>query len=247
MTGEPVPGGLQPGDPFETVLLGCLVHDLLRFWRADGSAELVRIPHPVPMVCGLLARTFPEPGRYREVGLYEPHKKVLMLHGRLHAAANDTRMERGATVTAEPLKLDAEASVMNVRLCEEPAIDMALWVRAIRTYEHAIRLAIRRGEGVVVETGGWAAVRTPYVSTCAAKGPAGWVTHLEAEPAPNGKLWPEPHGNRTTFSVPFDEPTLGTESKLGLVGPLLGEAITQWARSPFDVVLTFVRAPDGAP
>ena len=62
----------EPVDQPETVLLGCLVEEHLRLWRADGRAECVRLRDPADLRAllarGRAPRTPLATRRFREVG-----------------------------------------------------------------------------------------------------------------------------------------------------------------------------------
>ena len=224
---------LRPGTELETVLLGSLCGDILRIWRGGGQAEGRQLELPAVVAGalgrGVLARTSPEPNRFREVGLLDAQKDVLILLGRGHAKPGADHVSAGAqTVSAQP--------------APTPPPDQASWTTWGRWLGGVVLDAAGRGEYVVVETGGWDAVNEPYVLLGVFPGQAEkWFSRVEAAPAPTGLPWTAPADGRIGSSVS----ALATPETVSVAGLLAIQAIGMWARTPLDVVVTFGHHPDG--
>ncbi|HVM53773.1 MAG TPA: hypothetical protein VM262_11295 [Acidimicrobiales bacterium] len=223
---------VEAGSVLETVLVGPFVHGLLRIWRADGTAELLEVSEPAvvgeAVGVGRLARTSPEPSRFREVALFDAASGTLLL------------MERPRREGAAAGGGDVEAGGVQVatRPAEEPPVDTALWRAAADVIGAAVASAVARGEFVVVEPGGWEPGSEPYALAIVVPGDDGApVSHVEAVPTPAGDLWP------AEVRGPLRAPA--TASSVSVTGLLLGQAVAAWARSPFNVVLTFGTNPHG--
>ena len=224
---------LTPGTELETVLLGSLTGDVLRIWRSDGQAECrqVRQPELVRKTLGrgLLARTSPEANRFREVGLLDAKKDVLILLGRGQVQSGADQVTTGA-------------ETLQARPCRTPSPDPATWTAWGRWLGHLLLAAAGRGEFLVVETGGWDAVNEPYVLMGVFPDAAGtWLSQVEAVPAPADPPWTAPVEGRTGSSISAP----ANRENVSVAGLLAIQAIGMWAASPYDVVLTFGHHPMG--
>lgn len=219
-----------PGSTLETVLLGPCIDGVLRLWRGDGAAELREVDDTevvrASLAVGRLARTSPEPTRFREVAMLDAATGTLVL------------LERPRGEGAAPGSVQAGGAPVGTRPCDEPSSTEAMWRAAADGISAAVVAAVGRGEFVVVEPGGWAPGSEPYALAIVVPGDDGTpMSHLEAVPTPTGGLWPE------VARGPLRAPA--TRSSLAVVGLLLGQAVEGWARSPFDIVLTFGTNPAG--
>ena len=200
----------------ETVVLGCLVKEHLRIWRADGRAETVRLLHPSALreflARGLAPRAPLEAERFREIGRLDGAGMLLI--GRRPFA---------------------------IEVCDEPPASDALWEAAAEVFQAAAADAIARGEFLVVEPGGWTAKAERYALAGATRTPGEWLLRVEAAPAPRAPSWPEPPEGQAGWGVAAPaEP-----AALAALGSLLADAVSMWAMSPLDVTLTFGAQPDG--
>lgn len=212
----------------ETVLVGPCIDGWLRVWRADGVAALLEVDDAEVvrswLGVGRLARTSPEPTRFREVAMFDAATETLLLMAR----------PRGESATT----VQAPGAQLHTRACAEPPADAARWRAAADGIRDAVVAAVGRGEFVVIEPGGWEPGTEPYALAIVVPGEDGTpMSHLEAVPTPTGGLWPE------VARGPLRSPA--TASSLAVVGLLLGQAVEAWARSPFDTVLTFGTNPSG--
>jgi hypothetical protein len=205
----------EPVDHPETVLLGCLVEEHLRLWRADGRAECVRLRNPADLRAllarGRAPRTPLAARRFREIGRLE--RSVLLIGHR----------------------------PFEVEVCEDPPASDALWSAAAEVFQAAAADAIARGEFLVVEPGGWKPKSERYALAGATRTPGEWLLRVEAVPAPRAPSWPEPPEGESGWGVAAPaEP-----AALAALGSLLADAVSMWAMSPLDVTLTFGTQPDG--
>jgi hypothetical protein len=206
----------ETGKRSESVLLGCLINEHLRFWRSDGRAEVVRVLHPselrASLAHGVAPRTSLKPGRFREAGRLD---------------------------TAGVLRIAKQE--FTVEVVEEPPVSEALWDAAAEVLQDAAADAITRGEYLVVEPGGWETAAEPYAQAGARKSDDEWSLYVEALPAPRAASWPDPLEGQSGWGVaaPAEPETFAA------LGDLLSDAVATWALSPLDVVLTFGKQPDG--
>jgi hypothetical protein len=188
----------------------------LRLWKSDGRAACVRPLHPSAL------RAFLARGLAPRTSLGPGRFREF---GRLDPA--------GVLVVGK--------RPFAVEICEEPAVSDALWAAAAEVFQDAAADAIARGEHLVIEPGGWEKTCPIFALAGAKKTPGEWFLHIEAVPAPRAPSWPEPPEGQAGWGVAAPaEP-----EALAALGALLRDAVSMWARSPLDVVLTFGKQPDG--
>jgi hypothetical protein len=205
------------GGESETVLLGCLIKEHLRLWRSDGRAACVGPLHP-SAIQELLGR-----GRAPRTSL-EPGR-----------AREFGRLDRAGVLVVGNRPFAVEIG-------SDPEVSEALWTAASEVVRDAAGAAIARGELLVIEPGGWEPAAEKYAACGARKAPTGeWSLYVEASPAPTGPSWPAAAAGASGWGVtaPADAEALAA------LGDLLAEAVSMWARSPLDVVLTFGKLSDG--
>ena len=224
--------GAEPlvGATLETVLLGPLLDGRLRYWLADGAAQLAAVDDEARlrrlMARGALARTGPEPGRFREVALLHSDSRTLHVVERLRPAD-----QHGATAAGTQFSLSAADEIL-------PATD--LWRTAADWWRDAFLSATARGEFIVIEPGGWAPGSEPFVLAIVRRAADGtWQSYLEAAPVPPGPLWPASTGPGSTIHAPM------SAQNLGVSGLLIADAVRGWVATPLDTVITFGTNPDG--
>ena len=215
----------------ETVVLGTLCQGMLGLWQGSGAHEVVEVGD-VDLVDGLLgvgrlARTSPEPQRYREVAMLEPGAGTLLLMDR--PRPGDLGTAHGA------------AKAVTVRRITTPDADDDAWSEVGRRWTDALRHAAGRGELIVVEPGGWEGGSERYALGAVMPGDdgGGWVSHVEASPAPAGGVWGAT-GEGTTRRAPV------TPGAIDVAGVFLADAVRAWAPSPWSLAVTYVTAPWGA-
>jgi hypothetical protein len=227
---------LQVGSTLETVLISPVYAGRIRVWRGDGTSETRGVGVEAEDIIdaigqGMIARTSPQPNSFREVGLLDAAHNVLILPGRQAA----TQAIAAASISGASLAV-APASAPDP--LDVPAwMDWATWLNPVAI------AAAKRGEFVVVEKGGWDSGKPPYTALRFFKqGPEGrWMSGIEAEPAPTGEPWPGNPGpeQRSRVEAP------ASPDAVRVAGLLAVQAVSLWALTPLDVVLTFVRNPDG--
>lgn len=109
----------------------------------------------------------------------------------------------------------------------------------------AAKAASARGEFLVVEPGGWESSESHFALFILAQDEATGtlLSHVESVPAPRSGIAPwdavQSGLPGATISAPARLDTVG------VVGFALAVAASEWARSPWDLVLTYGRAPAG--
>jgi hypothetical protein len=219
---------VQQDDVLETVILGAFLDGVLRIWRNDGRPECRRVVDrqflSKVLAKGFLARTSPEPNRFREVALLDERTSTLMLMERPISTGQDVSVGGMSIVT---------------ELCDLPSCDTTDWVEWGRWLGTVIVSAVERREFVVVERGGWEDTAEPRVLAgvlSAEDGEA--VACIEAVPAPTTPPWAT-EGDTAGGSI---SASANAES-LSVAGILAAQAVALWVRSPLEVVLTFAVAP----
>jgi hypothetical protein len=231
---EPNPfAEVEPGDELETVLLSGFSGRYLRFWHGDNRPETVEVVDPSPLESllwrGVLARTSPEPGRFREVALLNAPARQLVLLER-------PRRQEGQEETVNA----GVSAVLSFTPCGEPEPSPPMWREAGHWLCGIVTQAAARGEFVVVDQGGWEPGTEPYALFCVLHQPDGeFVSHVEASPAPVSELWPPPTHPGTSLDAPAHP------DNVSAAGLLLADAASTWARTPLDIVLTFGASPAG--
>ena len=132
-----------------------------------------------------------------------------------------------------------------VEACADPPASEAMWAAAAEVFNDAAASAIARGECVVAEPGG----RSPtdasepevFAAAGARRAPGDWSVYVEAVPAPRRPSWPEPPAGQAGWGVAAP----AEAESISMVGELVAEAVSMWAASPLDVVLTYEKQADG--
>ena len=225
--------GVAPGDNLDPVLLGGFSGRCLRFWHGDGRPETVEVDDPSPLGSllwrGVLARTSPEPRRFREVALLnEPAHQIILLERPIQ------REGQGETVGA------VARATLSFTPSEAPQPSPEMWDEAGHWLCSVVTEAAARGEFVVVDRGGWEPGTEPYALFCViAQSDGSLTSHLEAAPPPASSMWPPPTGSGSSLDAPARMDTVS------VAGILLASAASTWAGTPLDVVLTFGASPTG--
>ena len=217
------------GATLDTVLLGPLLESRLRYWAPDGTPHLVTVDDAAAFgeltARGLLARTSPEPGRFREVALRDAWAATLYL------------VERPVGRPEQPITASGAQFVFSEAVATSGE---DLWRAAADWWRDAYQQAARRGEFLVIEPGGWEAGSEPYVLALVGRGDdGGWASILEAAPAPVGSMWPPTREPGATIRAPLSAETLAVS------GLLIADAVRTWVSTPFDTVITYGVNPVG--
>jgi|tagenome__1003787_1003787.scaffolds.fasta_scaffold20987407_7 hypothetical protein len=199
----------------ESVLLGCLLNEHLRLWCANGKTACVRVLDPDDIAAAIAHGIAP---------------RTSLQPGRFR--------EAGRYDPAGALRITEE---FPVEVAKEPRKSKALWAAATAMFQDAAVAAIARGEFLVLEPGGWESTTEPYARAGARRVEDEWTLYAEALPSPTASSWPEPRPGQAGWGVaaPAEPETLAA------LGGLLTDAVAAWAKSPFDVALTFGKSPDG--
>jgi hypothetical protein len=202
-------------DQPESVLLGCLLGEHLRVWRSNGRPACLIVADPDELRAALARGVAP---------------RTSLQPGRFR--------EAGRLAPSGVLRINHELAV---EVAKEPRRSKALWATATTMLQAAAAAAIERGEFLVVEPGGWDTTTEPYVRAGARRIEDEWTLYAEALPSPTASSWPEPREGHAGWglSAPAEPDTLAA------LGGLLADAAQAWARTPFDMMLTFGKSPDG--
>jgi len=216
------------GDVGRIAMLSPVVDGEIGIWTDQGYT-LWRVDEPEKLAAamgkGAVARTGVEPNRFREVGM-------LMESGILLLPA---RMKRDQKPT--------EARSFGLSRVPRPEDSQQRWNEFARWLGTAALSAARRGEFLVVENGGWDHQPHPYALFMCMKSDEIWVSHLEVSPSPNpGTLpWASPPDNPAVATAT----ATATEPVVAVAGHVLAGAISEWARSPLRLAVTYGPNPDG--
>jgi hypothetical protein len=220
--------GLEPGEQLETAMLSPVVDGHVRTWTVQGERVWRAVAPDLlagALGRGFVARTEVEPGRFREVGMLSESGSLLlpsrMMQGQESAG--------GALFALEPVDRELDA--------DRAWADFAAWLRLVAL------AAVARGDFLVVETGGWDHQPVPYALFVCVERDGSWLSHLEASPPPLAGTppWPSPAPDREGATVT----ALASESAVGVAGYALTAAVSEWARSPLDLAITYGRSPGG--
>jgi hypothetical protein len=221
---------LAPGTMMSTVILSPVIDGLLRTWENDRP-ETWRVEDPSGLTAELgrggVARAPVESDRFREVGMLSVSgdRGVLMI---------PARYQKDDSVSGTGFEL---SRVKTTPVTDNPWNDLQPWLRLV-TFS-----AAERGDVVLLERGGWDAPRQPYALFVVRQSDRGWVTHLEAAPAPalGQPPWPSPPPQLegAKLSAP------ATRTSVAAAAVAMVMAAQEWAASPLDVGVTFAKAPDG--
>jgi len=212
-----MPKASKPNEQPESVLLGCLLNEHLRVWRSNGRAACVHVQDPPELRASLASGVA---------------ARTSLQPGRFR--------EAGRLDPSGALRIATHA--FTVEITREPRKSKALWTATAAMLQDVAAAAIARGEFLVVEPGGWDTSAEPYARAGARKVEDEWTLYAEALPSPTAPSWPEPLEGQAGWGVsaPAEPDTFAA------LGGLLADAAQGWARTPFDLVLTFGKSPDGA-
>lgn len=219
---------LNPGDSAIVAMLSPCVGGLVRTWTDSGPGRLWSVTDAdylrAVQGTGTLARTVREEHRFREVALLSEGTGTLMLQPRYPSAAEDDSLQfEGALIRLEPAGNTSDSVDDDMRSLLAEAINHGL----------------ANGEFLAVEKGGWEAPSEPFCLFAVIPNDDGFVSIIEAGPAPSdSEIW-GPHivaGQASTaLSAHADRDTID-------VAPIIMlEAIASWGLEPWDLALTFGR------
>lgn len=217
---------ISPGGTLTVTLLSPMVGGYLRTWTGE-TERLWRVEDPTEMAaylaCGRIARTDLGEGQFREVGLLDPDRGILVLAARRQA-------DDGLPGTFFQLHAVSEPDV----LMDDAVSDL----RAL--LELGVRSALAEHGSLVVGLGGWDVPQTPWVHTFAHPASTRELV-VQTNPHPEGaEFWDAYRREDTEVTgvvVDRDDEGLAAAVILAI------DAISTWDVGPWDLVLTFVRPP----
>jgi hypothetical protein len=230
------PGVPEVGDEFETVLVGYPAGNVLPVWGSGSEATYWRVPEAEGLIgllgMGSVSRSEAVPSRYREAGFFNREHGTLMLAGRYRDADGNVV---GSTLTLTPMAAgDARAF----------AGDVGEWA-LFQNLGDIVFAAVRRGEFVAIETGGWEIPDAPYVLMLAMhdEGP-NWQSDVETAPVPRDvPLWRDqlqpPEDKAQVMRAPANIDNFKAAPHLARL------AVEHWNLSPLELGLSFGPAPAG--
>lgn len=238
----------------ESVEIGPVVGGLVTLWDTLGST-LWHVEDDTlrqRLGQGLVARTLVEPDRYREVGLVPVDARddltattTLLLPARY--GHSSTASDSALTISDSELTM--EATEVGLSRCgPDQLTDPDGWPALADWLGQVCVSAVQRGEAVLLERGATTHQPWPYTLFAAVSSPEGWLSHLEAAPAPppDVQWWDqasrhvEPDG---TEQASLDAPA--NLSTVGLAGMLMAMAASCWIDDPLEVAVTYTAAPHG--
>jgi hypothetical protein len=219
---------LKVGDTLSTAQLSLCAGGLIRTWTEDGPPRLWSIPDGQRLRsvqgAGAIARTLRADRRFRDIALLSADTATMFIPERPPPGGADASVEfKSYPFTLEPASAPANSTIEDVL--------------AILT--QAVRHCVSSDEFLVVEKGGWDALREPYCLFALA--PQGdLVTNvIMTAPTPRGSSVWEPYivdgQHDTTLTA------TATSDTIGIAPRIMFEAIATWGLAPWDLALTFAK------
>ncbi len=227
---EPV-APVAAGDVLHTVLVGVPIGDYLPLWQREGQEDTVtfwRMSDPdavrARLGTGVESRSAVDTGRYREAAMFSPERQMLFLMDRFR---DDSGTLGG---TSEQLFPATEEEAY------QAADDKAL--SGLYSWLGEVMLAaVRRGEFVAVESGGWDVPVNPVVLVMLRNDGRNWHSVVETSPVPVGApVWRDQQpveGSSQILASPATDQTLRAS------GLLTRFAINTWSMHPFQLGISF--------
>jgi hypothetical protein len=218
---------VEAGDALHTVLVGLPLAGYLPLWQESGvtfwrmtDPEAVRARLGV----GVESRSEIDTRRYREGAMLSPSRGTLFLMDRHR---DETGHLGGTSTQLEPAtEEEAYAAVDDKALSE-----LYAWLGEV------VLAAVKRGEFVAVETGGWKVPLTPVVLVMLRTDGREWHSVVEASPVPVGApVWRDQQpveGDTQVLASPATDQTLRAS------GLLTRFAVSAWGAHPFQLGLSF--------
>lgn len=217
----------EPGDVLHTVLVGLPLAGYLPLWREDG-VTFWRMSDPdavrTRLGAGVESRSEIDSRRFREAAMFSQSRGTLFLMDRYR----DETGHLGGTSTqlTAATKDEAYAAVDDRALSE-----LYTWLGEV------VLSAVRRGEFVAVESGGWAVPMTPVMLAMLRTDGREWHSVVEASPVPEGApVWRDQQpveGNTQVLASP------ATDQTVRATGLLTRFAVAAWGAHPFQLGLSF--------
>ena len=216
-----------PGDVLHTVLVGLPVGAYLPLWQESG-VTFWRMTDPAKvrerLGAGTESRSEIDSRRYREAAMFSPERLTLFLMDRYR----DDSGHLGGTSTQLVPATEEEA----YQAVDDKALsELYAWLGEV------VLAAVRRGEFVAVETGGWQVPMNPVVLVMLRTNGREWHSVVETSPVPVGApVWRDQQpveGDTQVLASPATDQTVRAS------GLLTRFAVATWAMHPFQLGLSF--------
>jgi hypothetical protein len=228
---EAPPPPTAAGDVLHTVLVGIPIGDYLPLWQRDGQEDTVtfwRMSDPdavrARLGTGVESRSAVDTGRYREAAMFSPERQMLFLMDRFRDDSGNLggTSEQLFPATEEEAYQAADDKALSV---------LYSWLGDV------VLAAVRRGEFVAVETGGWDVPVNPVVLVMLRTDGRDWHSVVETSPVPVGApVWRDQQPVEGTSQI-LASPA--TDQTLRASGLLTRFAINTWSMHPFQLGISF--------
>jgi len=217
----------ETGDVLHTVLVGLPLAGHLPLWREDGvtfwrmsDPEAVR----ARLGAGVESRSEIDSRRFREAAMFSPSRGTLFLMDRYR---DETGHLGGTSTQLTPATEEEAYAAVDDRALSE----LYTWLGEV------VLSAVRRGEFVAIESGGWAVPMTPVMLAMLRTDGREWHSVVEASPVPEGApVWRDQQpvdGNTQVLASP------ATDQTVRATGLLTRFAVAAWGAHPFQLGLSF--------
>ncbi|MGB3440990.1 MAG: hypothetical protein WBA97_19750 [Actinophytocola sp.] len=227
----PAPAPAEDGDALHTVLVGLPLAGYLPLWQENGvSYWRMSDPEAVRarLGAGVESRSEIDARRLRESARFSPSRGTLFLMDR---DRDETGHLGGTSTQLTPATEEEAYAAVDDRALSE----LYTWLGEV------VLAAVRRGEFVAVESGGWQVPMTPVVLVMLRTDGKEWHSVVEASPVPEGALvWRDKQpveGNTQVLVSPATDQTVRAS------GLLIRFAVTTWGVHPLQLGLSFGQNP----
>jgi hypothetical protein len=218
---------VQEGDVLRTVLVGLPLAGYLPLWQEDGVTYW-RMSDPAAvrarLGAGVESRSEIDSKRFREAAMFSPSRGTLFLMDRY-------RDETGHLGGTSPQLTPATEEEAYAAVDDKALSELYTWLGEV------VLAAVRRGEFVAVENGGWQVPMTPVVLVMLRTDGREWHSVVEASPVPEGApVWRDQQpveGNTQVLASPATDQTVRAS------GLLTRFAVSTWGVHPFQLGLSF--------
>lgn len=219
------------GDVLHTVLVGVPIGDYLPLWQREGQEDTItfwRMSDPdavrARLGTGVESRSAVDTGRYREAAMFSPERQMLFLMDRYR---DDSGNLGGTSEQLFPATEDEAYQAAD----DKALSGLYSWLGEV------MLAAVRRGEFVAVETGGWDVPVNPVVLVMLRTDGREWHSVVETSPVPVGApVWRDQQPVEGTSQI-LASPA--TDQTLRASGLLTRFAINTWSMHPFQLGISF--------
>lgn len=218
---------VRSGDVLHTVLVGLPIGAYLPLWQESG-VTFWRMTDPdavrARLGAGVESRSELDNRRYREAAMLAPDRGTLFLMDRFR----DETGNLGGTSTQ---LLPATEEEAYAAVDDKAVSELYAWLGEV------VLGAVRRGEFVAVEAGGWHVPMTPVVLVMLRTDGREWHSVVETSPVPVGApVWRDQQpvqGDTQVLASPATDQTIRAS------GLLTRFAVATWHLHPFQLGLSF--------